>query len=217
MLTQAVINIGAVVGVLPVTGVPLPFVSFGGSSLIVLLAAPGSLSTSDADRTSSAASPRSPAVRALIAAGGTGGHVMPALAVADALRARGAEVSFVGARRAGASGVVRGGGLPPGPAPAARLRAPADAAEPLVALAQAALAAPRAASLLAPRRPHVVIGGGGYVAGPVALAAWLTRRPADADGGRLAPRRGQPPGRAAGEAGDAGLPARRPHRAAATW
>ena len=43
IVMQAVINIGAVVGVLPVTGVPLPFVSFGGSSLIVLLAASGLL------------------------------------------------------------------------------------------------------------------------------------------------------------------------------
>jgi cell division protein FtsW len=34
---QAVINIGAVVGLLPVTGVPLPFVSFGGSSMVIAL------------------------------------------------------------------------------------------------------------------------------------------------------------------------------------
>jgi cell division protein FtsW len=40
---QTVINIGAVVGVFPVTGVPLPFVSFGGSSLIITLAAVGIL------------------------------------------------------------------------------------------------------------------------------------------------------------------------------
>ena len=40
---QAVVNIGAVVGVLPVTGVPLPFISFGGSSLVVLMAAVGML------------------------------------------------------------------------------------------------------------------------------------------------------------------------------
>ena len=43
VVMQAAINIGAVVGVLPVTGVPLPFVSFGGSSLIVLLAVSGLL------------------------------------------------------------------------------------------------------------------------------------------------------------------------------
>ncbi|MDQ3681007.1 MAG: putative lipid II flippase FtsW [Actinomycetota bacterium] len=41
--SQAFINMGAVVGVLPVSGVPLPFVSFGGSSLVILLAAVGIL------------------------------------------------------------------------------------------------------------------------------------------------------------------------------
>ena len=40
---QAVINIGAVIGVLPVTGIPLPFVSFGGSALIVTMLASGML------------------------------------------------------------------------------------------------------------------------------------------------------------------------------
>jgi cell division protein FtsW len=40
---QAVLNIGAVIGLLPVTGVPLPLVSFGGSSLVILMAAIGIL------------------------------------------------------------------------------------------------------------------------------------------------------------------------------
>lgn len=40
---QAFLNLGAVIGVLPVTGVPLPFLSQGGSSLIVLMAATGIL------------------------------------------------------------------------------------------------------------------------------------------------------------------------------
>ena len=40
---QATINIGAVVGVLPITGVPLPFVSAGGSSLVPLMTAVGVL------------------------------------------------------------------------------------------------------------------------------------------------------------------------------
>ena len=40
---QAIVNMGAVVRVLPITGVPLPLVSFGGSSLLVLLAAMGIL------------------------------------------------------------------------------------------------------------------------------------------------------------------------------
>ena len=40
---QALINMGAVTGRLPVTGVPLPFVSFGGSALVVTMAAVGIL------------------------------------------------------------------------------------------------------------------------------------------------------------------------------
>ncbi|MGP8206896.1 MAG: putative lipid II flippase FtsW [Acidimicrobiales bacterium] len=43
LVSQAVINIGAVAGVLPVTGVPLPFVSYGGTSLIIVLFAAGLL------------------------------------------------------------------------------------------------------------------------------------------------------------------------------
>jgi cell division protein FtsW len=40
---QTLVNLGAVTGLLPVTGVPLPFVSFGGSSLVVTMAAVGIL------------------------------------------------------------------------------------------------------------------------------------------------------------------------------
>ena len=43
LTAEAVINVGAVIGVLPVTGIPLPFVSFGGSSLIVVMAGTGIL------------------------------------------------------------------------------------------------------------------------------------------------------------------------------
>ncbi|HXQ19063.1 MAG TPA: putative lipid II flippase FtsW [Acidimicrobiales bacterium] len=41
--SEAFINVGAVVGLLPVTGIPLPFISFGGSSLVITLAAAGML------------------------------------------------------------------------------------------------------------------------------------------------------------------------------
>jgi cell division protein FtsW len=40
---ESVINIGAVIGVLPVTGIPLPFISYGGSSLVITLASAGVL------------------------------------------------------------------------------------------------------------------------------------------------------------------------------
>jgi UDP-N-acetylglucosamine--N-acetylmuramyl-(pentapeptide) pyrophosphoryl-undecaprenol N-acetylglucosamine transferase len=101
---------------------------------------------------------------------------MPALAVADALRERGAEVGFIGARGTGAAGRVRAAGYPEALIPLRGLvRRPSP--RNLTALALALAAVPRAAALLARRRADVVVGGGGYVAGPVALAAWLTRRP----------------------------------------
>ncbi|MGD0943283.1 MAG: putative lipid II flippase FtsW [Acidimicrobiales bacterium] len=43
VLAQAVINVGGVVDALPVTGIPLPFISYGGSSLVVVLLAAGLL------------------------------------------------------------------------------------------------------------------------------------------------------------------------------
>ncbi|MGI8851123.1 MAG: putative lipid II flippase FtsW [Acidimicrobiales bacterium] len=43
LVSQAIINIGAVVGLLPVTGVPLPFVSFGGTSLVIAMFGAGVL------------------------------------------------------------------------------------------------------------------------------------------------------------------------------
>ncbi|MBA2428179.1 MAG: glycosyltransferase, partial [Thermoleophilaceae bacterium] len=45
----------------------------------------------------------------MVAAGGTAGHVVPALAVADALRARGADVEWIGGERAEAELVPRAG------------------------------------------------------------------------------------------------------------
>ena len=43
IIAQAVINIGGVVDVLPVTGIPLPFISYGGSALVVAMAGAGIL------------------------------------------------------------------------------------------------------------------------------------------------------------------------------
>jgi UDP-N-acetylglucosamine--N-acetylmuramyl-(pentapeptide) pyrophosphoryl-undecaprenol N-acetylglucosamine transferase len=111
----------------------------------------------------------------VIAAGGTAGHVVPALAVADALRAEGAEVEFIGGERAEAQ-LVPAAGFPLHTIAVAGLdrRNPLRA---LRALMLAAVAVPRARALLRQIAPDAVMGGGGYVAGPVGVAALSMRVP----------------------------------------
>lgn len=100
---------------------------------------------------------------------------MPALAIADALRAEGAEVEFFGGERAEAE-LVPAAGYPFHPLPVRGIdrRNPLKAAR---ALVLAVLATLRARKLLRASGADAVIGGGGYVAGPVGLAARSLRLP----------------------------------------
>jgi cell division protein FtsW len=73
LLLQAAINMGSVVGLLPVTGVTLPLVSFGGSSLVITMLALGMLmSIARAGTPSGAAADDRPVGRDRPAGGGTG-------------------------------------------------------------------------------------------------------------------------------------------------
>src|SRR3954471_21997309 len=107
--------------------------------------------------------------RIVIAAGGTAGHVVRALAVADALRSQGAEVEFIGGERAEAELVPAAG------YPFHHVRVQGiDRKNPLRAARAVLLAARatgRARSLLREIGADAVLGGGGYVAGPVGVAA----------------------------------------------
>jgi UDP-N-acetylglucosamine--N-acetylmuramyl-(pentapeptide) pyrophosphoryl-undecaprenol N-acetylglucosamine transferase len=111
----------------------------------------------------------------VIGAGGTAGHVVPALAVADALRARGASVTFVGGGRAERE-LVPAAGYELHALNAAALmgRSGAAAARAVLVNTSALRAARR---LIADLKPSAVLGAGGYVAGPVGLAAVMKRIP----------------------------------------
>jgi UDP-N-acetylglucosamine--N-acetylmuramyl-(pentapeptide) pyrophosphoryl-undecaprenol N-acetylglucosamine transferase len=111
----------------------------------------------------------------VIGAGGTAGHVVPALAVADALRAEGAEVVFFGGERAELELVPAAGyELHPLKVVSLPRRAPVKA---LRAAATDTRALGVARRLLREIRPDAALGAGGYVAGPVGLAAVLRRTP----------------------------------------
>ncbi|HAJ92547.1 MAG TPA: undecaprenyldiphospho-muramoylpentapeptide beta-N-acetylglucosaminyltransferase [Gammaproteobacteria bacterium] len=112
----------------------------------------------------------------LIMAGGTGGHVFPALAVAAELSARGIAVAWLGTRRGLEARVVPAAGYPLETVRVSGLRgkgvlrlllAPFML---MVALLQALLIQLRL-------RPCAVLGMGGFASGPGGVTAWLLRRP----------------------------------------
>lgn len=112
-------------------------------------------------------------MRILIMAGGTGGHIFPALAVAKRLIAQGHEVHWLGSRYGMEGEVTAANGIPihfikilgiRGKGLATKFAAPINL---LRALLQ---------SLIVMRKfkPNLVLGMGGYVTGPAGLAAWLS-------------------------------------------
>jgi len=112
-------------------------------------------------------------LRVVIAAGASGGHVYPGLAVADVLRDRGHDVQFVGGDRLEAR-VVPAAGFPFHALPVRRppsVRSELATPRGIIALASIARATWRARRLLARLAPDVVVGMGGFAAVPVALAA----------------------------------------------
>ena len=112
----------------------------------------------------------------LVMAGGTGGHVYPALAVARALQKESQEVVWLGTHRGLESRVVPEAGIDIEWISITGVRRKGVLAM-LVAPIQVARAFAQALRVIIRRRPAAVLGMGGFVSGPGGLAAWLTGRP----------------------------------------
>lgn len=113
-------------------------------------------------------------VRCLLSGGGTAGHVVPALTVAGEIRALrpDAELLYVGTADGIEADLVQRAGIPFAAVPVTAI-----AGRRVVAAARsgmrAAAAIARARGIVGRFRPHVALGTGGYVAGPVLVGAWM--------------------------------------------
>lgn len=113
---------------------------------------------------------------ALIMAGGTGGHVYPALALARELRTRSWQIVWLGTRRGLEARVVPAENIPIEWLSVGGLRGKGFMTW-LTAPLRLARSLFEALAVMRRHRPTVVVGLGGFVSGPGGIAAWLTRRP----------------------------------------
>lgn len=113
-------------------------------------------------------------MKVMIAGGGTGGHVFPALAVAEEVRRRDAanEVVFVGTEKGLEARVVPAAGYPLRTLPAAGVKGVSLTSK-LRSLALVPLSLWGSHRLLREFRPHAVLGVGGYASGAAVLTAAL--------------------------------------------
>jgi len=130
-------------------------------------------------------------MRLLIAGGGTGGHIYPALAVARSLRARTSEpeLGWLGGHRGLEGGIVPASGIPLTRLALRSLRSAGRDVHLVLDPVRLGLSVPQAFALLVARRPAAVFTTGGYVAIPTLLAAAVLRIPSVLWEGNMVPGR----------------------------
>lgn len=115
-------------------------------------------------------------MRVMIMAGGTGGHVFPALAVADELKQRDVAISWIGTAQGIEARLVPEAGYQLSEIKVQGLRGN-GALGWLLAPFRIINAVWQAVTVLRETKPDVVMGLGGFASGPGGLAAWLLRKP----------------------------------------
>jgi UDP-N-acetylglucosamine--N-acetylmuramyl-(pentapeptide) pyrophosphoryl-undecaprenol N-acetylglucosamine transferase len=112
----------------------------------------------------------------MVMAGGTGGHVYPAMAVADYLKAEGWNIVWLATEGGMENRLIAGKGYA---VPVIRMRGVRGKGllRKLAAPLQVLLACGQSLKALRQYRPNVVLGMGGFAAFPGGLTAWLLRRP----------------------------------------
>ena len=113
---------------------------------------------------------------AVIMAGGTGGHVFPGLAIAATLKSDGWDIAWIGTTRGLESRVVPENGIRLHTLKTLGLRGKGLLSK-IKGVLSLLFACFQALWLLSVRRPSVVVGFGGYAAGPAGMVAWLLRIP----------------------------------------
>ncbi len=114
--------------------------------------------------------------RLLIMAAGTGGHIFPGLAIADTMRARGWEVSWLGTRHGMEAGIVPQHGLNFDAIDFAGLRGK-GLKHTVTGVFKMLAGFIRCASIINKRKPGIVLGMGGYVTVPGGVMAALSGKP----------------------------------------
>ena len=112
----------------------------------------------------------------LIMAGGTGGHVFPALAAAERLQAQGYDVAWLGTERGIESRLVPAANIPIHYLDVTGLRGKGLLSV-LSGLANLIKSLFQAVGVVKQLQPVCVLGMGGYASGPGGIAAWLLRKP----------------------------------------
>lgn len=183
---QAFLNMGVVLGVLPTKGLNLPFISYGGSSMVANLVAlglifacvkiqPGDAKQIKCQREAIDIKGFQKCVRlimkyAVLVAGGTGGHINAALAVGEALEAEGFDIRYLTGKRHLDYQLFKN-------KPVKHLNSrPLRTNNPFTLLKNILLnilSFISIFSLYLKKRPDFVVGAGGYVCGPTLLAGYL--------------------------------------------